>query len=531
MRLRTVLARFCNPKDTAAAVVVALLCLAAEALLSSLIVARIPYTEIDWVAYMEQVEGMLQGERDFSKLRGSTGPLVYPAGFLLVYRALHWLTNGGDVKQGQICFMFIYLANQVVVLWLYVRSRAVPPWVLPLLCLSKRIHSIFLLRLFNDGIAMLLAYCATAALVQRWTRTSLVLFSAGVAVKMNVLLFAPPVLVVLLMTERWQTIAQGSALGVALQLCLGAPFLLSHPGSYLSKAFELSRVFLHTWSVNLKFLPEPIFQSKLLAAILLITHISLLWAFAERRWCARVGGLSAAAWMCLSGTSSFPFPTTQLGNTTITGSNSSQNIPGDRGSSASHIDESGTNTIGNSSSSSSSRAQQEGGPSLSGGARHRRTGPSSLAALPEGLLGASKPSGKVLQGSSSSDAAKQQSSAPEGADGMSEREGQQGIPCHRPRLPAAHVLLILFSGNFLGILCARTLHFQFYSWYFHTLPFMLWQLPLADLARLSIWLMVEVIWNVFPSTALTSLALLVLHSCVGIRLWRMPTAAWSYLHS
>lgn len=54
----------------------------------------------------------MQGERDYSKLRGPTGPLVYPAGFLVVYRALHWLTNGGDVKLGQICFILIYLANQ-----------------------------------------------------------------------------------------------------------------------------------------------------------------------------------------------------------------------------------------------------------------------------------------------------------------------------------------------------------------------------------------------------------------------------------
>lgn len=40
------------------------------------------------------------------------------------------------------------------------------------------------------------------------------------------------------------------------------------------------------------------------------------------------------------------------------------------------------------------------------------------------------------------------------------------------------VLLIVFSGNFIGVLCARTLHFQFYSWYFHTLPFLLWQVSL-----------------------------------------------------
>lgn len=29
---------------------------------------------------------------------------------------------------------------------------------------------------------------------------------------------------------------------------------------------------------------------------------------------------------------------------------------------------------------------------------------------------------------------------------------------------AAHVVATLFSGNFIGIVCARTLHYQFYSW-------------------------------------------------------------------
>lgn len=81
---------------------------------------------------------------------------------------------------------------------LYIRSRAVPPWVLALLCLSKRLHSIYLLRLFNDGVAMLIAYCAIALLLsQRW-RAALVAFSAAVSVKMNVLLMAPPVLLIML---------------------------------------------------------------------------------------------------------------------------------------------------------------------------------------------------------------------------------------------------------------------------------------------------------------------------------------------
>jgi hypothetical protein len=51
-------------------------------------------------------------------------------------------------------------------------------------------------------------------------------------------------------------IVQGTAAGVLLQAVLGAPFLVAAPASYLRKAFELSRVFLHQWTVNLHFLPE-----------------------------------------------------------------------------------------------------------------------------------------------------------------------------------------------------------------------------------------------------------------------------------
>ena len=33
-------------------------------------------TEIDWEAYMEEVEGFVNGTYDYSKLQGATGPLV-----------------------------------------------------------------------------------------------------------------------------------------------------------------------------------------------------------------------------------------------------------------------------------------------------------------------------------------------------------------------------------------------------------------------------------------------------------------------
>ena len=74
--------------------------------------------------------------------------------------------------------------------------------------------------------------------------------------------------------------------GAALvQILLGLPFLVSHPVAYISRAFNLGRVFIHFWSVNFKFIPEPVFVSKGFAIFLLAAHLILLALFAHYRWC------------------------------------------------------------------------------------------------------------------------------------------------------------------------------------------------------------------------------------------------------
>ena len=65
------------------------------------------------------VKIVLQGERDYRALKGPTGPLVYPAGFLYVYTALHWLSKGGHILPAQIIFAVLYLLTQA-------SPRAVP---------------------------------------------------------------------------------------------------------------------------------------------------------------------------------------------------------------------------------------------------------------------------------------------------------------------------------------------------------------------------------------------------------------------
>lgn len=83
-------------------------------------------TEIDWKAYMQEVSGYLKGETNYMKLRGDTGPLVYPAGFVYVYSALYYLTDlGKDILTGQWVFMGLYLVTLGVVFSIYSKDKSV----------------------------------------------------------------------------------------------------------------------------------------------------------------------------------------------------------------------------------------------------------------------------------------------------------------------------------------------------------------------------------------------------------------------
>lgn len=42
------------------------------------------------------------------------------------------------------------------------------------------------------------------------------------------------------------------------------------------------------------------------------------------------------------------------------------------------------------------------------------------------------------------------------------------------RLTVTDIPLVLFTSNLIGVYCARSLHYQFHSWYFHQIPFLLY---------------------------------------------------------
>lgn len=82
---------------------------------------------------MEQVELFENGERNYTKIEGGTGPLVYPAAHLWIYRILYEMTDRGkDIFLAQKLFAGLYLVTAGVVMACYrkakVRALEPEPW-------------------------------------------------------------------------------------------------------------------------------------------------------------------------------------------------------------------------------------------------------------------------------------------------------------------------------------------------------------------------------------------------------------------
>ncbi|XP_020309033.2 dol-P-Man:Man(5)GlcNAc(2)-PP-Dol alpha-1,3-mannosyltransferase isoform X1 [Oncorhynchus kisutch] len=362
------------------------------------VIQKVAYTEIDWKAYMDEVEGVINGTYDYTQLKGDTGPLVYPAGFVYIFTALYYVTNHGvNIRLAQYLFAVFYLLTLLLVFRIYHRTKKVPPYVFFFVCCaSYRIHSIFVLRLFNDPVAMMMLFGAVNFFLDgRWT-LGCGLYSLAVSVKMNVLLFAPGLLFLLLSEFGLMRTIPKLSLCAAIQLLLGLPFLMENPIGYMTRAFDLGRQFMFTWTVNWRFLPEWLFLSRYFHLVLLAAHLLALLLFALRRW--------------------------------------------------------------------------------------KRPEESIMELLKE-------PDKRVLLAQ---------------------------------KLTSDQMVLILFTSNFIGMCFSRSLHYQFYVWYFHTLPFLLWSggvKKLAHLLRVLILGLVELSWNTYPSTIYSSAALHLCHLIMLLSLW------------
>lgn len=56
---------------------------------------------------MQEVKYYIDGERNYLKMHGDTGPLVYPAGFIYIFSVLYYMTNEGvDIVRGMEYILF-----------------------------------------------------------------------------------------------------------------------------------------------------------------------------------------------------------------------------------------------------------------------------------------------------------------------------------------------------------------------------------------------------------------------------------------
>ena len=370
-----------------------------ELAVTAVIVLGARFTNIDWRAYMQEVEGpVVHGTWDYAQLRGETGPLVYPGGFVILYATLRLLAGGDgtDVRMAQWAFAAVYMATLTIVVACYSRARprGTPPWCVVLFCCaSLRLRSIYLLRLFNDCWAMLLFWLAALLFCgERW-RWGCFSYSLAVSIKANVLLSAPGLLVLLLQAHGPVGAFWHVVLCAFVQLVLGLPFLLANPLAYIKASLGGFGDLKHKWTVGWKFVPSEVFHAPGFPLALLVVHIILLLFLAARRWTVRQGGLMS--------------------------------------------------------------------------------------------LGAVR----------------------------SDRAA--------PRLSPEHILVTLLSCNWVGILCARSLHFQFYCWYLHSVPLLLWRCDrLALPPKLLCYSLLEYAWSYGlervegTSTPLSSAALQLAHAII-----------------
>lgn len=111
---------------------------------------------------------------------------------------------------------------------------------------------------------------------------------------MSLLLGLPAVGVVLLLGRGFAPALWLAALMVQVQAVLAAPFLGRNAVGYLGRAFELSRQFLFRWTVNWRFVGEPVFRSRAFACALLALHGAVLLAFLTGPWLRPAGKPVAA---------------------------------------------------------------------------------------------------------------------------------------------------------------------------------------------------------------------------------------------
>merc|ERR1719430_234515 len=73
------------------------------------------------------------------------------------------------------------------------------------------------------------------------------------------------------------------------------------------------------------------------------------------------------------------------------------------------------------------------------------------------------------------------------------------------------LLIPLYTCNFVGVMFARSLHYQFYIWYYHQLQLLIFATRMKEMVKLTVLGLIELCWNIYPSTNESSAVLNICH--------------------
>lgn len=90
-----------------------------------------------------------------------------------------------------------------------------------------------------------------------------------------------------------------------------------------------------------------------------------------------------------------------------------------------------------------------------------------------------------------------------------------------------YIMTAILSANVLGLLFARSLHYQFYAYLAWSTPFLLWRSGLHPVLQYSLFFLQEWAWNVYPSTnASSGVVVGVLAATVALVWWGGARQDW-----
>lgn len=67
-----------------------------------------------------------------------------------------------------------------------------------------------------------------------------------------------------------------------------------------------------------------------------------------------------------------------------------------------------------------------------------------------------------------------------------------------------YVMTAILSANVIGLLFARSLHYQFYAYLAWSTPYLLWRSGAHPFVQYGLWALQEWAWNIYPSTPVSS---------------------------